>query len=489
MKTYLIVILSFLVAIAVCTPIFMVGCVTNKYNIAKYPMIKNYFQHAVIDNLYLSGQNTALLSNQDRGFRGEIYYTLGTEKAYPGDNQNYIDRVNEQLELYGEDKINLLQCYIYLTEYRERDLDEQAINQLKSYFEYLKSKNVRILLRFAYEYTSSINNDAKDRQIISHLNQIGEFINDNKQLFNDVVYAMQLGLVGLWGEGHGAHYANHNFKKLITKLCEVIPEEIYIMVRTPEILSHVPKKYEKRFSVHDDFLVGVDHEWGMMSWNDPQYQDLLNKNKYAIADGEMPWGNYKENDEYYQIDALNLVKQVADYGLTSMSITHNYKEDWTQQNNIYYHLEKWKNEYLTKKDLYINTLPYLESMLVDDKISVYNYLQYHLGYNLGVSNLLLMPNKTSFMINNFGMAAPFEYKLQVIADDKEIEIETELLTAFGQQIVTIPESVKEIKIKYTHRRSGATIRFANNLPYENGYNIINIDDIIESYRQMAQNDI
>ena len=76
-----------------------------------------------------------------------------------------------------------MQCYIYLTEYKNRDLDETAINQLKSYFEFLKSKNIRILLRFAYEYTSNENNAAKDKQILSHLDQIGEFVNNNKTTF------------------------------------------------------------------------------------------------------------------------------------------------------------------------------------------------------------------------------------------------------------------------------------------------------------------
>lgn len=80
MKAYMIVILSLLVAIAVCTPIFLAGCISNKYNIVKYPTVKNYFRHAVIDNLKLSAQNIDLLANQDRGFRGEVYYTLGTEK-------------------------------------------------------------------------------------------------------------------------------------------------------------------------------------------------------------------------------------------------------------------------------------------------------------------------------------------------------------------------------------------------------------------------
>ena len=113
-------------------------------------------------------------------------------------------------------------------------------------------------------------------------------------------------------------------------------------------------------------------------------------------------------------------------------------------------------------------------MLNNNQISIYKFLQYHLGYNLGVSNLLQYGTKTSFMINNFGMAAPFEFKLQVIADGQEVEVEQTLLNRFGQQIVTINNNVKEIKIRLIHQRSGATIKLANNLPYINGYNIINL---------------
>ncbi len=465
MKSYTIILIIVLVIIVIALPILITGC-SQKYKIKKYLAAKTSFEYTIINNLNLSGQDTELLKNQDRGFRGEIYYTLGTNLAYPAHQQNYLDRVNEQIELYKDDNINIMQCYIYLFKYRDKDLDEAAINQLKSYFEYLKEKNLRILLRFAYEYNADINTDAKDKQIIRHLDQIGQFINENKQLFNDVVYAVQLGLIGLWGEGHGEHFI-HNKRKLTNKLCEIIPEQIYIMVRTPEILSQVPEKYEHRFSVHDDFLVGINHEWGMMNWNDPQYKDLLNKNQYAISDGEMPWGRDKTVSF---IDSLNLVKQVIGYGLTTLSITHNYKED----EGITYHLEKWKNEFLTKEILEENNLPYLPTMLDNNQISIYKYLQYHLGYNLGVSNLLQYGTKTSFMINNFGMAAPFEFKLQVIADGKEVEVEQTLLNRFGQQIVTINNNVKEIKIKLIHQRSGATIKLANNLPYINGYNIINL---------------
>lgn len=476
MKTSVIVLITILLVVVIAAPIVIAGC-TQKLNIKKYPAAKTKFDNTVIDNLHLSAQDDALLENQDRGFRGEIYWTVGTEKAYPSDNQSYFDRIDEQCKLYEDDKVKIMQCYIYLNEYRDKDLDSMAMQDIKEYFELLKERKIRVLLRFAYEYTESENYDAKDKQILKHLNTIGSFIKDNEGLFNDVVYAMQFGLIGLWGEGHGHHY-HHNIRKLLTKLCKIIPEDIYIMVRTPEILSQVPSRYEHRFAVHDDFLVGVNHRWGMMDWNDPQYQDLLNKNQYAIADGEMPWGNYSESEDKtpYQINGLNFVKQVVGYGLTSLSLTHNYKET----PNTTYHLEKWKSEYLTKQQLDDNHIPYLDSMLINSQISIYKYLQFHLGYLLGVSNLKDNGNSVSFMISNFGMAAPFEYELQVFADNKEIEVEQKLLTRFSQQIITIDKSnfkdgkINQVKIRFVHRRTGATIKLANNLPYLVGYNIIDL---------------
>ena len=456
-------IIVLIILVMICTCVLLSAC-EQKFNIKKYAPAKTAFENEIIDNLNLSSKDTALLKNQDRGFRGEVYITLGSLSAYPESNETAYQCLDNQLSLYEEDMINIVQCYIYLTEYRDKDLDNKALTQLKEYFEYLKSKNIKILMRFAYMYTSSVKCDAKDSQIIRHLDSIKSFINQNYDLFNDVVYTVQFGLIGLWGEGHGSQY-NHNEKKLITALCDTIPKDIYLMVRTPELLSKVPSEFEHRFTVHDDFLVGKYHEWGMMDWNHPQYQDLLNKNQYGIADGEMPWGR---DTTVPVIDHIGLVKQCVDYGLTTLSITHNYKEE-----GKIYHLEKWKNVYMSKEVLEENKFPYLHTMLVDNQISVYDYLQYHLGYLLGVSNFSNDGKNISFIINNFGMTAPFEYKLEVLVNDEPIKIENVLTNRFSQQVITInSQNVKSIKIKYTHRRTGANIKLCNDLPYINGENII-----------------
>lgn len=436
------------------------------YLIPKLEASKIAFEKPIENNLKLIGQSNALLNNPDRGYRGEVYFTLGNARSYPTTTVDPYDKVREEMALYADDSMNILQCYIYLTDYRKKDLDELAFKQLFDYFTFLKQNNLRILLRFAYEYDAKIN-DAHDKQIMRHYAGITKWIQENHNLFNDVVYAVQFGTVGLWGEGHGSHY-HHNVKKLINNFCEVIPTDIHLMVRTPAIFSKINQENQWRFSFHDDFLVGIDHIWGMISFNHPQYQDILNKNQYSISDGEMPWGR---DTTVKDIDHILFLKQCVNYALTTLSLTHNYKEE-----KGLFHLNKWKNVYLTKAQLEENHFPYNPSSLQDDKISVYDYLALHLGYHLGLSNFEKQEDCVKFLINNFGMSAPHEFKLEIKVNGEPYAytFNPHKLKRFDQfEIELDGEDIYRVEVKFTHRRTGKTIAFANDLPVnEDGYTLV-----------------
>lgn len=449
------------------------------YNIQKYAPSKTSFELKIENNLKLSTANPALLNNPDRGYRGEVYITLGENlRAYPGTTVNPYDKVREEMTLYADDNMHILQCYIYLCDYRKKDLDELAFKQLYEYFNFLKNNNLRILMRFSYEYEAK-NHDAKDKLILHHLDSFKNWIDSNFKLFNDVVYAVQFGLVGLWGEGHGSHY-RHNIAKLADKLCEVIPSNIHLMVRTPEIYSQISKENQVRFAFHDDFLVGVEHIWGMIPFNHPQYQDILNKNQYSIADGEMPWGR---DTTMPNINHILLIKQCVDYALTTLSLTHNYKEE-----KGLFHLDKWKNVYLSKAELEENHFPYNPACLKDDKISVYDYLALHLGYNIGVSNLEKTNDGVKFLINNFGMAAPHEFKLEIQTNGDEpynYNFNSLDLKRFDQIPIEITDiEIKRVEIRFVHKRTGMTIALANDLPVddETGFTTIYKDFSRKTFR-------
>lgn len=275
-------------------------------------------------------------------------------------------------------------------------------------------------------------------------------------------------MIGLWGEGHSSVH-RLNTTKVIEAVADMIPEDMVIMVRTPEILSKVPDEIEYRFGLHDDFLVGYDHKWGMMSWTSPDYPKLLNKCKYTLTDGELPWGKEFGIDE---IDMLGFVNQCVGYGFTTLSIEHNYKED----GNAYF-LTKCKSEYLTEEYLIQNKLPYNPNLLTDGKISIFDYLKYHLGYQLVASNLKFEQNKASFMLTNFGFACPYGYELQVFANGKKVSLDKDFdyldLKQFGQQIYSFDYSGGNIEIMLVNSRDDSdTIQLFNDVPYIQGRNVI-----------------
>lgn len=126
----------------------------------------------------LSGDKSEeLLSNIDRGFRLETYYTLGSGKAWPEDEgSDGYEMLEEELEFYKEDKAVEIQVYIYLTEYNKKPLDDLALNQMKDYFQYIRSLNMSMLLRFAYDYTQPTNSSPKQDIVLTHLEQINSLM-------------------------------------------------------------------------------------------------------------------------------------------------------------------------------------------------------------------------------------------------------------------------------------------------------------------------
>lgn len=458
-----------LIVIMVVAMVFIFSCFAGckKIDIKEYPAVDTEFRYSLDDSIKFCDLNSAPLDNQNRGFRGETYITLGTDEAYPNSGENYVDKLEEQLSRHGEQDIKILQVYVYLIEYYNTDIPQSALEQLKSYFELLKSKNVKILLRFAYETSEGQKQGPRTRNIERHCSQLKTFISQNRQLFDDVVYAVQLGMIGLWGEGHGSVH-RISVRRVIEAVADMVPEEVPIMVRTPEMLTQVPDNLEKRFSVHDDYLLGYDHEWGMMDWQSPEYPKLLTKCKYTITDGELPWGR-----SGIEIDLKGLVGQCVGYGLTTLSIEHNYNEE---EDKIFA-LEKAKSEYIDKEFLDSNHYPYNPNLLTDGKISIFDYLKYHLGYQLVASNLKIQSKKASFMLTNFGFASPYYYDMKVYVDGKEVktyeEFDSKNLLQFGQSIFTFDYEGGDIEIELFNKRDNDDkIRLYNDIEFIDGKNVI-----------------
>lgn len=439
-----------------------------------YPKTKTSFSMAIEDNLNISGRTVELLANPDRGYRGEMYITLGREDiTYPDTQGNPYDQIPKELS-YDNANVKVIQTYVYLVEYCETDLPDTALEQMKNFFIAIRDTGTKILLRFAYEYSDNDDRGPKTKQIVRHCEQLGEWFRTNEKLTYDVVYSVQMGMIGYWGEGHHNKY-RHNTKTILTAVANMVPEKINIMVRYPMFFKGASPALQKRLTIHDDFLVGIDHSWGLtVPFDDKDYPKILNMASHQITDGEMPWGR---DVTVADIDPILFLKQVVGYGLTTLSIAHNYMEE---TNHAHFELFKWRFHYLTEAVLIENGFPYNPKMLTNGKITLFEYLNYHLGYQIALSNYSNDNGKVSFVVNNYGFAAPLGYNMELWADGvllNSISAADMQLYRFEQYKYTfsLPDANKNatLSVRFVSTRDGKTFNLANKLPNQNGYFKIN----------------
>ena len=433
------------------------------YKIKEYPAVSSKFD-ILLDSSIKPYFNSRLLSNPDRGFRGELKITLGTMEEYPNEKLTAYDALNMYYKKYREENVHLYQLYVYLTRYCKTHITDEALTQLTDYFKKLEQLNIRVLLRFAYE-TELTKECPTTRHILENMDILKKWFCDNKELINKTVYAMQLGTIGLWGEGHSSS-RRLNKKKIVEKTFDIIPDDMILTMRHPKYISLVPEKYEKRAALHDDFLVGFAHPWGMIPHNHKSWQPLLNKCKHTFNDGEMPWGRDKTVPV---IDAVDFVCQCRDYALSTLSIEHNYKEDAGN-----YHLEQWKNIFMTKDELDKHHLPYISNSLIDEKISVFDYLNCYLGFVPSVGNLKQNSQNTEFDIYNFGLGTAVNYRMIAKCDDKEILLSDDLskMCQFTRTHFSVP-ACKSLQIRIERKnQKNLTYCLANQIEYANGWNRI-----------------
>lgn len=442
----------------------------------------------------LTGDNSEeLLGNIDRGFRLETYYTLGSGNSWPTDNESGYDMLNNELSYYADDKCNEIQVYIYLNEYNNKPLDTIALNQLKAYFEYIRELRMSMLLRFSYDYEQQNWISPTQTVMLNHLAQLKQFMSDNVDLINDTVTAYQFGVIGAWGEW-GATGQKYNEKKVLNALVDMLPDGTYFQGRYMRVTNQLRKnsKYDK-VGYHNDFLIGRPHPWntaGDRYWKE-DYKTFIERNMYTINDGELPWGGATEEPNEY-VDGKNFIKQMMEHRMTTLSIKHNYKE-FRNRKNEFYNIERWKSDYITPQQLDEMNCPYYDAYFKDKdgnaiQRTVYEYLRDFLGYQLAVSDYKLSENgkQISFMITNFGMAAPLTLDGFAVAisngtdiEYKNLDIDTKQLITYGQVKITLDlnESVKGsqvgLRIHRNNSQGNYYIKTANNLLFNNGVNWFN----------------
>lgn len=441
----------------------------------------------------LTGDDYALLrQNPDRGFRLEAYLRLGSGSAvfHPGFLAGaYLEK---QLVFYREEDCKLVQLYVYLSEYLDRPLDAHAFSQLETYLETLRQKRLRALLRFAYEEEADRKNGPVTAQILAHAGQISVWMEQHEALVYETVAALQAGFNGAWGEWHTAKH-HHSGKKLMEAICQMAPAQLPIQVRTLPIWEKAPHQEQGRIGFHDEYLVGAHFKWNSdrgRFWNRRE-RTFRALSRLRFNDGEMPWGK----DTVYQngrIDGLQMLACCANHSLSTLSISHNYREGGGSFNML-----RWQGEALAPEQLDFYQCPYHPAYFTNHagqpiRRTIFDYLCDHLGYQIhlldcGAHRDIKNENFTHeicFTLLNKGFALPYTLSRLTVSisnrEGKVVDYEASYLPeqlASGEKasfIVPVrAEMGSKIGIRLCHPSAPAfSARFANAIPFEDGCNMV-----------------
>nr|MDO8117426.1 DUF4832 domain-containing protein [Candidatus Sigynarchaeota archaeon] len=238
-----------------------------------------------------------------------------------------------------------------------------------------------------------------------------------------------------------------------------------------------PLQYRSRMGIHDDYLVGYNVYGTPMPDNpvqQPYYRGLFQR---TINDGELPWGGEPTNNGIY-IDGTNTTRYIYDCSMSTLSIVHNYIESGLGNP---YNMYRWKAEYLDANAFEARDWNYNPNLLDDEgKISIFEYLKYHLGYQLVLSNLATGNGKLHFMVSNYGFAAPFNMDRLVLqtryangsVQHVNLAFTPHALYAFRQLVYSVAldlDGVDHVSVKLCNSRNGDHVRFANNIESTGGF--------------------
>lgn len=464
----------------------------------------------------LPGSDTAtLLTNPDRGFRLEVYLNVATGKGmYHYQDTDAHAAFEKELAFHAADQPRLAQVYFYLTDYRDKPLDQAAFARMTAYLQMLRDHHIKALLRFAYVW-----DDAHPRaqeptlaQILTHIDQLTTIWHD----YADAIHVVQAGFIGPWGEWHGDARQRTNETAILQAILHSVPAELQVQLRMDDMKTknapYLSTADQARLGYHDDFLIGVPHEWNIGGTDpaSPEYQRYLADSAHVLQDGEMIW--FWANPIYLQtptIASRPFIDRLLRNHFTSLSLAHNYLEAESgsfsaqelanelhnQGVNDYPGIPTttsmlaWQQEALTAADLDARHWPYQPEWFRDAhgqllSRTAYDYIRDHLGYRIQVQKITyardLLAGPIKVTLHNYGFAAPLglaEIMVEAADADNQIIGTTTVPLASVQpgadvlSVVPVPITAKAHRVGVRlAARDGRGARLANIVQQFDGTN-------------------
>lgn len=144
-----------------------------------------------------------------------------------------------EMQSYREEGISLVVTIYYLPDCRTMAIPDSYLDVVRTNMEILRQTGMKCILRFAYtdnEYSEP--HEAPVDTVLNHIHQLKPIL----QEYGDVIFTMEAGFVGAWGEWYYTTYfksspvTNDDFKdrrRVLDALLDALPVDRQVCVRTP----------------------------------------------------------------------------------------------------------------------------------------------------------------------------------------------------------------------------------------------------------------
>lgn len=229
----------------------------------------------------------------------------------------------------------------YLTEFMTSDISNEFLNRICENLDAIREGGAKAIVRFAYRDNN--NNASEDKepevaQTLRHIAQIKPFL----QEYEDVIFVLQAGFIGTWGEWYyTTHFNSLSARKELTDaLLDALPSSRQIQLRTP---AYKMKMYN--LALKDTITAVTAHDGSVISrlagHNDCFGAD---SNDSGTFDSETTRAYWKAETRYAIMGGETC--KVSDYCLCPQTLQDLEDYHWTYLHDGYNQevLSRWKTD-------------------------------------------------------------------------------------------------------------------------------------------------
>jgi len=350
------------------------------------------------------------LPNPERGLRYEsrIGNAIGA-----GNNMDWI----RAMQRFAADGMTLSQTYCYLDDFVDRPLSQDKLDWLQRDFDLMRKYGFKCVLRFAYQHGNVKGPEKK--WVLQHIEQLKPIIARNA----DVIFILQAGFIGMWGEWHGdTHNDDYDSRaQILAKVLELLPEDRFTQVRVPvyklKIIPRIEKRRpqevdersaftrlpEARIGFNNDgVLAGPSHggtwpqEPHFGTKENPLFARATRESAWVPTEGELFWSDQAWDgveETGKGVDGFNAIKHLRLQHFVSFSLAHSYSEFQGKP----YCMDRWRTRTLTADKLRAEKLPISDGYFSDVygnpvERTEFDYVRDHLGYRLELQEMRFTEN-------------------------------------------------------------------------------------------------